>query len=120
MDPQPGLPPPQPSQPSPVLPVRTVQISLQPKTWFGKIIAAIVGVAVALVAFFVSIVALAVIAVIVVVAIAYFFWATRRARRKMRSEPVDDGILARDRTPGTSPPGRGQTIDATPESRNVE
>ena len=96
--------------------MRVVEISLQPKTWFGRIIAAIVGVAVALVAFFASILVLAIIVVIVVVAIAYFVWATRRARRKMRSEPIDDGTQARDRTPGTPPPSRGQTIDATPES----
>ena len=62
--------------------VRVVHISVQPKTWFGKLIAGIVGLAVMLVAFFLSILAFAIIASIVVVAIIYFLWVTRRARRR--------------------------------------
>jgi len=119
MDPQSGLPPPQPSERPSRAPIRTVEISLQPKTWLGKVIAGIVGVAVALVAFFVSVIALAVVAMIVVVAIAYFIWATRRVRRKMRRESID-GAGAADRKPGAARQSGGQTIDATPESRNIE
>ena len=62
--------------------VRVVHIAVQPKTWFGKLIAGIVGAALMLVAFFLSLLAFAIIASIVVVAILYFLWATRRARRE--------------------------------------
>jgi VIT1/CCC1 family predicted Fe2+/Mn2+ transporter len=86
---------PQTSQPSQPQTVRVVHISLQPKTWFGKLIAGIIGVAVMLVAFFLSILAFAIIASIVVVAIIYFLWATRHARRAMRNQTVDGEVQNR-------------------------
>jgi len=64
--------------------VHVVHISLQLKTWFGKLIAGIIGVGIMLVAFFLSILAFAIVAIIIVVAIIYFLWAAHRARGRMR------------------------------------
>ncbi|HEY2929120.1 hypothetical protein [Piscinibacter sp.] len=84
---------PQSSQPRPV---RVIHISVQPKTWLGKLIAGIVGVAVMLLAFFLSILAFAIIASLVVVAIVYFMWVTHRARRAMRSQTIDSEVKSHD------------------------
>ena len=84
---------PQPAQPPTA---RVIHISVQPKTWFGKLIAGIAGVAIALVAFFVSIIAFAIIASIVVVAIIYFLWVTRRARRTLRNQTIEGEVQSRD------------------------
>jgi len=84
---------PQSSQPRPV---RVIHISVQPKTWLGKLIAGIIGVAVMLVAFFLSILAFAIIASLVVVAIVYFMWVTHRARRATRSQTIDGEVKSRD------------------------
>jgi VIT1/CCC1 family predicted Fe2+/Mn2+ transporter len=75
---------------------RVIRISVQPKTWFGKFIAGIIGVAVMLVAFFFSILAFAIVASIVVAAIIYFLWATRRARGAMRDQTIDGEVQSRD------------------------
>jgi VIT1/CCC1 family predicted Fe2+/Mn2+ transporter len=83
-------------QPSQTRTVRVIHISLQLKTWFGKFIAGIIGVAVMLVAFFLSILAFAIIASIVVVAMIYFLWAARRARRTMRNQTADGILQSRD------------------------
>lgn len=69
---------------------------LQLKTWFGKFIVGIIGVAVMLVAFFLSILAFAIIASIVAVAMIYFLWAARRARRTMRNQTADGILQSRD------------------------
>ena len=84
---------PQPAQPPTA---RVIHISVQPKTWFGKLVAGIVGVAIALVAFFVSIIAFAIIASIVVVAIIYVLWVTRRARRTLRNQTIEGEVQGRD------------------------
>jgi Flp pilus assembly protein TadB len=84
---------PQPSQPPTA---RVIHISVQPKTWFGKLVAGIVGVAVVLVAFFVSILAFVIIATIVVAAIIYFLWVTRRARRTLRNQTIEGEVQSRD------------------------
>ena len=76
--------------------VRMVRISVQPKTWLGKLIAGIIGVAALLVALFLSILAFAIVASFVVVAIAYFFWTTRRARRSIRDRTIDGKAQSRD------------------------
>src|SRR5216683_1125526 len=75
---------------------RIIHISVQPKTWFGKLTAGVIGVAVMLVAFFLSILAFAIIASIAVVAIIYILWATRRAHRTMRNQTVDGEVRSRD------------------------
>jgi uncharacterized membrane protein len=87
---------PQTSQPSQPRTVRVIHVSVQPKTWFGKLMAGIVGVAVMLVAFFLSVLAFAIVTGIVVVAVIYFLWATRRAHRTMRNQTVDGEIQTRD------------------------
>jgi Flp pilus assembly protein TadB len=87
---------PQSSQPSQPPTARVIHISVQPKTWFGKLVAGIVGVAVALVAFFVSILAFAIIAGIVGAAIIYFLWVTRRARRTLRNQTIEGEVQSRD------------------------
>jgi Flp pilus assembly protein TadB len=87
---------PQSTQPSQQPTARVIQISVQPKTWFGKLVAGIVGVAVVLVAFFVSILAFVIIATIVVAAIIYFLWVTRRARRTLRNQTIEGEVQSRD------------------------
>ena len=87
---------PQTSQPSQSRTARVIHISVQPKTWFGKLIAGIVGVAVMLVAFFLSVVAFVVVTGLVVAAVIYFLWATRRVRRTMRNRTIDGEIQTRD------------------------
>jgi high-affinity Fe2+/Pb2+ permease len=79
-----------------VRPVRTIHISVQPKSWLGKLVAGIAGIALMLVAFLLSIVAFAVIAGIVMVAIVYVLWVTRRARRAMRDQVIDGEVKSRD------------------------
>lgn len=69
---------------------RVVHISVQPKTWFGKLMAAVVGTGVMLVAFFISIIVFAVIASLVVVAVIYLMWAARRARGAVESQIIDN------------------------------
>jgi len=86
----------QTSQPSRSRTARVIHVSVQPKTWFGKLIAGIVGVAVMLVAFFLSVVAFVVVTGIVVAAVIYFLWATRRVRRTMRNRTIDGEIQTRD------------------------
>lgn len=69
---------------------RVVQVSVQPKTWFGKLVAAIVGVAVMLLALFLSVLVFAVLASLAVVAVLYIAWAARRARRAAQSQIIDN------------------------------
>ena len=76
--------------------MRVVHVSVQPKTWFGKLIAGIIGVAVMLVAFFLSILVFAIIATIVVIVIIYVFWGTHWARRAMRDQTIDGVVKSRD------------------------
>lgn len=76
--------------------MRVIHISVQPKTWFGKLMAGIVCVAVMLVAFFLSVLAFAIVTGIFVVAVIYFLWATRRAHRTMRNRTIDGEIRTRD------------------------
>ena len=73
-----------------------IHISVQPKTWFGKLIAGIVGVAVMLAAFFVSVVAFVVVTGAVAAAVIYLLWATRRLRGTMRNRTIDGEIQTRD------------------------
>ena len=58
--------------------------------------AGIIGAAVMLIAFFLSILAFAIFASIVVVAIIYYLWATRHARRAMRNHTSDREVQNRD------------------------
>lgn len=77
---------------------RVVHVSVQPKTWFGKLMAAVVGLAAMLVAFFISMIVFAVIASLVVVAVIYLMWAARRARSAAQSQVIDNDS----RDPGRS------------------
>ena len=90
------LPNQQTSQSSQPRTMRVVHVSVQPKTWFGKLIAGIIGVAVILVAFFLSILVFAIIAGIVVIVIIYVFWGAHRARRAMRNQTIDAEVKRRD------------------------
>jgi Flp pilus assembly protein TadB len=77
-------------------PVRGIHISVQPKTWFGKLVAGIFAAAVVLLAFFLSIVVFAILASIAMLAIIYLLWATHRARRAMRNQVIDGEVTGRD------------------------
>jgi len=79
---------PQQSAPSTSQPrsVRVIHVSVQPKSWLGRLAVAIAGAAAMVVAFFLSIIALAVVAGLVAAAIIYLFWTTRRLRRAMREQ----------------------------------
>ena len=96
MKPIPNPQPPQTSQPSPSWSTRVIHISVQPKTWFGKLIAGIVGIAVILLIFFVSVVALVVVTGIIVAAVIYLLWATRRLRRTLGNRTTDGEIQNHD------------------------
>lgn len=76
-----GKPPPDP---------RLMFAAAQPKTWLGKAVAAVVGVAVMLLAFFLSLVFFAVVASLVVVAAVYMMWIARRARRAAQGQVIDN------------------------------
>jgi hypothetical protein len=78
MRPLPDRPATQPAKPRRV---RVIRVSVQPKTWFGKLVASIVAAALMLIALFFSIIVFAIIACIVVVMIIYSIWAAHRARR---------------------------------------
>jgi len=76
--------------------VRTIHISVQPKSWLGKLVAGIVGIALMLVAFLLSVVAFAIIASLVLLVVIYVLWVTRRARRAMRDQVIDGEVKSRD------------------------
>ena len=76
--------------------VRVIHISGQPRTWLARLVAGIIGAALILVAFFLSILAFAIIASLVLVAIVYFKWVTHRARRAMHSDTIDGEVKRRD------------------------
>lgn len=92
----PNPPPSQTSQPSQSRTARVIHVSVRPKTWFGKLIAGIVGVAVMLGVFFLSAVVFVVVTGIIVAALIYVLWATRRVRRTMRNRTIDGEIQNRD------------------------
>lgn len=96
MKPIPNPQPPQTSQLSPSRPTRVIHISVQPKTWFGKLIAGIVGIAVMLVVFFLSAVAVVGFTGIIVAAAIYLLWATRRLRHTLRNQTIDGEVQNRD------------------------
>ena len=77
-------------------PVRTIHISVQPKSWLGKLVAGIIGVALMLVAFLLSVVAFAIIASLVMLVVIYVLWVTRRARRAMRDQVIEGEVKSRD------------------------
>jgi Flp pilus assembly protein TadB len=76
--------------------VRLIRVSVQPKTWFGKLVAGIAALALLVVGFFVSLVLFAIAACIGAAAIVYFLWARRRARRAMRDRVIDGEVKSRD------------------------
>lgn len=69
-----------------------VHVVVQPKTWFGQAIAAVVGVAVLLAMFFLSIIVFAVLASVGVVVALYLWWMVRRARRRAADNVIDNVI----------------------------
>lgn len=89
-------PPPQTFQRSPSETPRAFHVSGQPKTWFGKLVAGIIGMAVMLAALFVSLLALAIVSSIVLAAILYFLWAARRGRRTARNQTIEGEAHTRD------------------------
>ena len=76
--------------------MRVVRVSVQPKTWVGKLIAGIIGVAIILVTFFLSILVFAILASILVIASIYVFWAMYRARCAIRNSSIDGEEKSRD------------------------
>lgn len=73
-----------------------VRGSFQPKTWFGKLIAGLLGGAIILTVLFLSILAFAIIVSIFVIAIIYLFWATNRARRVTGNQTINGVVKKRD------------------------
>jgi uncharacterized membrane protein len=76
--------------------MRVVHVSIQPKSWLGRLVMAVVGVAVMVVAFFASIIAFAIVAGPLAVAFVYLFWVTRHARRALRDQVIDGEVKSRD------------------------
>jgi Flp pilus assembly protein TadB len=73
---------------------RAERIAVAPKTWWGKLLALIAGVAAAVAAFFVSLLALAFVVGVGATVAIYLWWATRHARRAMRDETIE-GVVSR-------------------------
>ncbi len=84
------LPHQDPPQSPPHSSMRVIRIEAQPKTWWGKLIAGIVGIALLLVAFFLSLFLFAWIASLLIVAFLYFAWKTSRIRRD-QAKAGEDG-----------------------------
>ena len=90
------LPEHQTSQAQSARPGRVIRISVQPKSWLGKLVAGVIAIAVMVMAFLLSIIVFAIIASLVLLAIIYVLWATRRARRAMRDQVIDGEVKSRD------------------------
>ena len=90
------LPDRQTTEPASPRPVRVIHISVQPKTWLGKLLASILAAVVLLVAFFLSIILFVMFACIVVVAIIYFLWAAHRGGRRHRDQVIEAEVKSRD------------------------
>ena len=65
-------------------------LAAQSKSWFGKLIAAVIGVMVMLLTLFLSIFVFAVLGSLLVVAVIYVLWTARRARREAQSQIIDN------------------------------
>ena len=72
------LPDRQTTEPARPRQVRVIHISVQPKTWLGKLLATILAALVMLIAFFLSLVLFVVVACVVIVAIIYSIWASHQ------------------------------------------
>ena len=90
------LPNQQSSESSPPRTMHVIHVSVQPKTWLGKLSAGLMGVAIILAAFFLSFFVFAIIASVLAIAIVYMFWATHRARRAIRNQTIDGVVNKRD------------------------
>ena len=69
---------------------RVNTVAVQPRTWFGKLIAAVIGVALMLLTLFLSIFVFAVLASLLVLAVIYVLWTARQARRAAQSQIIDN------------------------------
>lgn len=72
-----------------VHPERLIHLQAQPRTWLGRLVAAVVGVAVLVAMFFVSLIVFAVIASVAIVGGLYMVWLVRKARRQAMANVVD-------------------------------
>ena len=90
------LPDRQTTEPGRPRPVRVIHISVQPKTWLGKLLATILAAALMLIAFFLSIILFVMIACIIVVAIIYVIWASHRAGRRPPDQVIEAEVKSRD------------------------
>jgi hypothetical protein len=75
---------------------RVIHVSVQPKSWIGRLVLGIVGVVAMVVAVFLSVIAFAVVAGLVAVALIYLLWVTRRGRRAMRDQVIEGEVKGRD------------------------
>jgi len=66
-----------------------LHVSVQPKTWFGKLIVATVGLAVMLIAFLLSVIVFAVIVSLIIVAVIYVMWVVHKTRRAKLRDAID-------------------------------
>ena len=65
-------------------------VGTQPRTWFGKLIAAVIGVALILLTLFLSIFVFAVLVSLLFVAVIYVLWTARRARQAAQSQIIQN------------------------------
>ena len=75
---------------------RVIHVSVQPRSWIGRLVLGIVGVVAMVVTVFLSVIAFAVVAGLVAVALIYLLWVTRRARRAMRDQVIEGEVKGRD------------------------
>jgi len=76
--------------------IRIERISVAPKSWWGKLVAVIAGIAMAIAAFFVSLLALAFVVGVGATVAIYLWWATRHARRARGDETIEGVVSRRD------------------------
>jgi hypothetical protein len=75
--------------------VRVVHIELQPKSWFGRVVAGVLGIAALGLILVFSVIAFVVLGVLLTGAFVYFFWVSRKARRAMREDVIEGEIRGR-------------------------
>jgi hypothetical protein len=74
-------------------PMRVIHISMEPRTWWGKLLAGVIGILILAAAFFLSIVLFTVVLSIAMVAFVYFIWMNRAGRNRI----VEEEKAGRDR-----------------------
>jgi hypothetical protein len=88
--------PPPPSSPHRPQPERVVHFSIQPKTWYGKLLASLAAAAIIVVALVVSVVALAFVACVLLIVGGWLVFKLRQVRKRMAQAAQAGAAAAND------------------------